>query len=919
MLRPLPARVRAHPALAAPAKGHAMPVKVDALLDQAVKAGLLHDDLSVARDALPLDKRDSPEDVLTELVRRGKLTSFQAKHILKGKAKALVLGSYILQEPLGQGGMGMVFRARHSLMERTAAIKLLPPSLDKNPENVQRFLREVKAAAKLEHPNIVQAYDAGSANGRYFLAMECVEGKTLDRLVKDRGRLPVSIAVDYVVQAARGLAFAHQRNIIHRDIKPSNLILGPKNRVQILDMGLARIMDSGPAKSVHLTGVDTSMGTVDFMAPEQALELKMADARSDVYSLGCTLYFLIRGDVMFAGAPSTSRMLAHQQKDPPSLSEGRSDVPLRLDAVYQRMVAKRPEDRYATAAEALAELQKCMGSSGVAEAIVVPKPASGGAADKPTGRIQHTRRHTRPKPNRRMSPALIGAIVGIVVLVPVVIGVIIWAASGKREELPSQYNRLSGQQVQNQRTGIAPVNPPNQNKTPVAFGPSATVLSYDFRDADGGGLVNREGQYSNRGAPNHAFTLFSRNQRNTDEQFHIEAYTDKDEKGPDGQPGILRFQLNELPSDINFLGFSYLGRGPAGDFSIPYWRPGALGQADLQELTISLRYKSNRPTSWNFRMEPNDDPYNNRLEFGDLRATTQWATFTQRFSDGKNLEQFLRAVNGAGALGLKLKLTWASAGVDYRPGDMLLIDDIRIERQSAIGQNAEPPPATRSPSRGSAKNYSFADARGGGWLLEGDAFGQTGSPKYRMTMFGKPKDAGGGQVRLAAVEQGDEVGADSQQGVLCLQVLECPRPLAYAGFEFHGKFEEDGFEIPELHAGKLAAGDLSHWTVSFQHRAIRAAEGQGKPLRFGWYLQPKITEGDRFATALKFEPFEASGDWRAASIRFNSGKDAEAFLKAFNGANTNRCSLIWSLLAEENYLSGDVLLIDDVRITFDPM
>ena len=185
-------------------------------------------------------------------------------------------------------------------MDRTAAVKLLPTTLNKNPADVKRFLREMKAAAQLEHPNIVQTYDAGCANGRYFLAMECVEGKTLDRTVKERGPLPVSLAVDFVLQAARGLAYAHQRGIIHRDIKPSNLILGPRNRVQILDMGLARIVSDGQGKSINLSGTDTSMGTADFMAPEQALELKHADARSDVYSLGCTLYFLIRGDVMWS-------------------------------------------------------------------------------------------------------------------------------------------------------------------------------------------------------------------------------------------------------------------------------------------------------------------------------------------------------------------------------------------------------------------------------------------------------------------------------------------------------------------------------------------------------------------------------------------------------------------------------------------
>src|SRR5262249_44052034 len=156
-------------------------------------------------------------------------------------------------------------------------------------------------------------------------------------------------------------------NIIHRDIKPANLILGPGQRVQILDMGLARIIEEN-SKSRTLTGLHTSMGTVDFMAPEQALDMKKADARSDVYSLGCTLYFLIRGEIMFAKAQSTQRMMAHQQQQPPSLCEDRTDVPLQLDAVYQRMVAKRPEDRYQTVAAALNDLQRCLSGRPVEKA-----------------------------------------------------------------------------------------------------------------------------------------------------------------------------------------------------------------------------------------------------------------------------------------------------------------------------------------------------------------------------------------------------------------------------------------------------------------------------------------------------------------------------------------------------------------------
>src|SRR5262249_15882388 len=360
------------------------------------------------------------------------LTRFQANNIAQGKAKGLVLGSYILEEPLGQGGMGAVFRARHTLMERVAAVKLLPTTLNKDPETVQRFLREVKAAAKLVHPNIVQAYDAGSANGRYFLAMECVEGKTLDKIVKERGKLPVSLALEYMIQAAQGLGYAHQRNIVHRDIKPANLIVNAKGRVQILDMGLARILDEKGAKANLNTGADISMGTVDFMAPEQALAMKTADARSDIYSLGCTLYYLIRGDVMFSGGAATARMLAHQQKQPPSLCEGRSDVPLQLDAVYQRMVAKDPGDRYQSMAQLVVDFQKTL-TGGAGDTI---KANDRTERIDPLPSVKLPKRKKKKKEDRRRQWAILGGIAGLLL-----IGVIILTWSLTKPDKDNGGNR----------------------------------------------------------------------------------------------------------------------------------------------------------------------------------------------------------------------------------------------------------------------------------------------------------------------------------------------------------------------------------------------------------------------------------------------------------------------------------------------
>jgi tRNA A-37 threonylcarbamoyl transferase component Bud32 len=648
-----------------------MSTKVDALLEQAVQLGLLQCDLKTARDALPVDKRDSAAEVLAELVRCGKLTKFQATHILKGKGAALLLGGYIIQDLLGQGGMGMVFRARHTMMERTAALKLLPATLKENTESVQRFLREVKAAAQLEHPNIVQAYDAGSAKGRYFLAMEYVQGMTLEALVKERGPQPVSTAVDYVVQAARGLAYAHRRGIIHRDIKPANLILGPKNRVRILDMGLACIANEEAARKAGVTGVDTSLGTADFMAPEQAQQLKRADARSDIYSLGCVLHFLLSGKVMFAGTSLTARLLAHQQKEPPSLCESRSDVPLKLDAVYQRMVAKLAADRYESMAEALAGLEECMQSGGAA------KSASPAPAKEP---VQIARRRSRPprqkpdeKSGRRRKKLLVAGVSACVVTLGITLlgSHLLRSAPGKTDNSPPPTELTQA------RPPATPPIKPAPARAPTSPSPVSVVLSYDFRDALGGGQSFRDGQYYPVDESNYGFTIFCGNQRQNQEGFHLAAIADKAGIGPDGKPGVLRFEVRELPSDPKYFGFSLLGRGDSGDFRIAHWRPGSVQQRDLQEVTLSFRYKS--PRSWNLRLEPHEDSYRDRLDFGDLSASADWTTFSKRFSDARNAGSFLQNINASAGQAPKLKLSWSAASAEQ--GDTLLIADIQIERR----------------------------------------------------------------------------------------------------------------------------------------------------------------------------------------------------------------------------------------------
>jgi serine/threonine protein kinase len=265
--------------------------------------------------------------------------------------------------------MGMVLKARHKRMDRVVAIKILSAKALQSPDAVKRFGREVQAAAKLHHPNIVTAFDADEAHGTHFLVMEYVEGKNLSQLVKEKGRLPVEQAVECVLQAARGLEYAHGKGIVHRDIKPANLLLSPDGVVKILDMGLARLENVASGDS-ELTGTGQIMGTVDYMAPEQAVSTKNADLRADIYSLGITLWYLLTGRMAYEGDTLMAKLVAHREQPIPSLLPllaGGPQRPVsasaaRLNEVFQKMVAKRPEDRYPSMTHLIADLVRCQSS-----------------------------------------------------------------------------------------------------------------------------------------------------------------------------------------------------------------------------------------------------------------------------------------------------------------------------------------------------------------------------------------------------------------------------------------------------------------------------------------------------------------------------------------------------------------------------
>ncbi|MBI3861060.1 MAG: serine/threonine protein kinase [Planctomycetia bacterium] len=254
-----------------------------------------------------------------------------------------VLGNYTILEQIGRGGMGAVYKAHHRRMDRIVALKTIAPEVLKSSQALARFRREVQLAARLDHPNIVTAYDADQFNDFCILVMQYVDGRNLHDLVRQDGPRPFDQALGFIEQAAAGLKHAHYLGIVHRDVKPANLLVDRQGSLKVLDLGLARALSK---ESDQLSHTGDLLGTVDYMAPEQALDIRQADARSDIYSLGCTLYYLLTGRCVFAGDTIVKKLLAHRESEPPSLRAERPDLPVWLDNLFQRMLRKRPQDRF---------------------------------------------------------------------------------------------------------------------------------------------------------------------------------------------------------------------------------------------------------------------------------------------------------------------------------------------------------------------------------------------------------------------------------------------------------------------------------------------------------------------------------------------------------------------------------------------
>ncbi|HEV3344306.1 MAG TPA: SUMF1/EgtB/PvdO family nonheme iron enzyme, partial [Pirellulales bacterium] len=315
------------------------------------------DDVQAVEEALPPERRPrDAQELAKQLVKAGRLTKYQAANAVQGKAKNLVFDDYVVLDTWPAGGSSQLYQAEHRRMKRRVALRLLPPfATEKSSTALARFQREVQAAARLEHSHLLAAYHAGEAHGVPYLVLQYVEGQNLDALVRERGPLPWADAVAYVTQAARALSYAHEKGVVHRDVKPANMLLDQAGAIKISGLGLARIEDD---TEKGLTQAGELIGTPEYMSPEQGKDAKQVDARSDIYSLGCTLYFFLTGKPMYERPTPAQQVVAHCQQAIPLLRERRADVPAALESVFSKMVAKSAAERYPSMAAVVAALDR---------------------------------------------------------------------------------------------------------------------------------------------------------------------------------------------------------------------------------------------------------------------------------------------------------------------------------------------------------------------------------------------------------------------------------------------------------------------------------------------------------------------------------------------------------------------------------
>jgi serine/threonine-protein kinase len=304
--------------------------------------------LTACWNAIPPEKRDFPEHIDRRLARQAvqahALTIWQAQQLLAGRTSGFKVDRYVLLDMIGQGGMGRVYLARDTRLNRRVALKILAPERINNPRAIARFQREARVGAQLQHENLVRVYDFGESHGRFYLVMEYIEGRTIGNLITEQGPMPPATAARLIRQIAMGLEHAHRKGLIHRDVNPYNILVTYDGTAKLADLGLAIDL----ADEERVTREGATVGTFDYVAPEQARHSHAADIRSDIYSLGCTLYHMLAGQVPFPSPSLPEKLFAHQALEPTPLNQLVSGVPEGLVQVVRRMMHKSPDERYAT-------------------------------------------------------------------------------------------------------------------------------------------------------------------------------------------------------------------------------------------------------------------------------------------------------------------------------------------------------------------------------------------------------------------------------------------------------------------------------------------------------------------------------------------------------------------------------------------
>lgn len=326
------------------------------------------------------EKRRQTGDVITapsfasHLIESGLITEWHSEFLLSGKYKGFFLGKYKLLGHLGTGGMSKVYLAEHKISGQLRAIKVLPSKKVDDKSYLDRFYLEARAAASLSHPNVVRIYDICNEGNTHYMVMEYVKGQDLAEVVKRKGPLAFEDAARYIVDAAEGLSHAHERELVHRDIKPANLLLTEEQGVKILDLGLA-LVDQDDSQSLTVLYNEKVMGTADYLSPEQAVNSHNVDLRADIYSLGCTLYYLLAGHPPFPDGTLAQRIAKHQTEEPQNLSDIREECPHALVKICQKMMRKNADDRYQSAVEVKSALQRFLASGEYTGTVMIKASA----------------------------------------------------------------------------------------------------------------------------------------------------------------------------------------------------------------------------------------------------------------------------------------------------------------------------------------------------------------------------------------------------------------------------------------------------------------------------------------------------------------------------------------------------------------